>query len=384
LTALLTLSRNVDRLYDIWQALHEDDNDVKTFIVPRKSGGTFALQGNTDETMNTPLYPFRPDVNSWYTSRTVRTTTSFGYNYKETAGLKYPTAPNEKTALMKEIGHLYGSIVKFIRQSKQGIPTAGAVLLPQAHIIDQIVHKKLSTTNAQLKTLIKKLPLKEDLLQESLKESKPFLKDLAPNNKYLEWLTNIKAEKHTLDGAYSVHVFLGPPQEPNVALWAASPTYVGIFDPLGQSRDTGCSKCVDDQRDHTQVTGQIPLTLALVERYLAGIIKDLSPEAVVPYLTKELHWRVVKVGAQFLIHNGGAAIVTQPEQKDGTVLENRGAVDGLTVAVVSNEVTIPEDNDKLPIYSPEVKFWPEITTSLQGQGRGEGTGLTADQVSTSG
>lgn len=57
--------------------------------------------------------------------------------------------------------------------------------------------------------------------------------DLAPDNRYLEWMTNIKAQKHTLDGAYSVHVFLGPVDEENVALWPAAPTHVGTFAPLG-------------------------------------------------------------------------------------------------------------------------------------------------------
>jgi len=299
----LIFRRNIDRAFDIWQALHEDDNDPKTFIVSRQSDGNFAIRAGTDETMDTLLFPFRPDIRSWYTSKTVRTTESFGYTYEETAGLKYPTTQTEKTALMKNIGHIYGSLAKFIRQSKSGKPTAGAVLLPQAHIIQKVVNNNIPATSASLETLITEMPLKNALLEESLQPSKPFLKDLAPNNKYLEWLTNIKAEKHTLEGAYSLHVFLGPPQEPNVELWAASPTYVGSFNPLGQLSETGCSKCVDDQRDHTLITGQIPLTIALVERYLAGILRDLTPESVVPYLTSELHWRVVKVGVSFLSLN---------------------------------------------------------------------------------
>jgi len=62
------------------------------------------------------------------------------------------------------------------------------------------------------------------------------------------------------------------------------------------------------------------------------------------------------------------------------VLENRSLVEGLTVAVASNEVTIPEDDDQLPIYAPDIVWHPEITTRLEGGGRGEGTGLTPDDV----
>ena len=108
-------------------------------------------------------------------------------------------------------------------------------------------------------------------------------------------MTNIKAQKHTLGGAYSVHVFLGPVDEENVALWPAAPTHVGTFAPLGRSSETSCGKCQQDQRDHTEITSQIPLTMALVERYLAGQLRDLTEATVVPYLTQNLHWRVAKV-----------------------------------------------------------------------------------------
>lgn len=68
--------------------------------------------------------------------------------------------------------------------------------------------------------------------------------------------------------------------------------------------------------------------------------------------------------------------MTKSTQKDGTILDNRGLVDGLTVAVVSNEVTIPENDNLLPIYAPTVELYPQITTNLHGGGRGEGTGFT--------
>lgn len=48
--------------------------------------------------------------------------------------------------------------------------------------------------------------------------------------------------------------------------------------------------------------------------------------------------------------------------------------------VVSNEVTIPEDEGRLPIYAPDVTLYPEITTNQQGGGRGGGTGLTAGDL----
>ena len=196
---------------------------------------------------------------------------------------------------MKIIGKLYEPLPKSIRQSKRQKRNAGEDLLPRAQVLKEIAQKEAPATVAHLESLGEHLPSIESLLETSLEPGKPVLRDLAPENKYLEWITNIKAEKHTLDGGYSIHIFLGNQDESNVALWPASPTHVGTFSPLGQLSTTGCGKCQEDQRDHIQVTSQIPLTIALVERYLAGLIPDLSEESVVPYLTEHLHWRIAKV-----------------------------------------------------------------------------------------
>lgn len=51
---------------------------------------------------------------------------------------------------------------------------------------------------------------------------------------------------------------------------------------------------------------------------------------------------------------------------------------GLQVFVVTNEVTLPEDDSQLPTYADDVVIHPEITTNRNGGGRGEGTGLTSD------
>lgn len=264
--------------------------------------GSFAIKSGDYERIDTPLHPFRPTVDTWYDSSMVKRTEPFGYTYRETAGLKYPTTPADKTALMEIIGKMYAPLPKCIRQSKKHKRNAGEDLLPQAQILKEIAVKKVPATVEQLESLVEHLPDIESLLETSLKPGKPFLRDLAPENKYLEWITNIKAEKHTLDGEYSVHIFLGDTDETNFALWPASPNHVGTFAPLGQPSTTGCGKCQVDQRDHTEVTSQIPLTLALVERYLVGLIHDLSEESVVPYLKEYLHWRVAKVGNPLTLH----------------------------------------------------------------------------------
>jgi tyrosinase len=185
------------------------------------------------------------------------------------------------------------------------------------------------------------------------------LANFAKGNTYLEWLVNIKAVKHALEGQYLVHVFLGrvPAEEPTV-LYSVSPYHVGTFNPLGASEDTACGKCQQDQAAGTEITGQIPLTIALAERYFAGALDSLEEGDVITYLKKHLHWEVVD---------------DQGQRCRG----ERNLVEGLIVGVVSNEVKLPDDTDEFACYSPEITIYPEITSKKDNpeEGRAEGTGL---------
>lgn len=296
LDMILTDCRNIDRLFAIWQALHEDDHKEETYVTTQSGGrGTFTVLPRTKEGIDTPLHPFRDTESSWYTSGKVKRTEPFGYAYPETAGINYPASGSAKETLIKVIKKIYPALSDMIRESKEGNSEAGMDLLPQAEVLKEIKVKKLTANTSELVKLVSKLPDTQTLLQNSLGGSKPYLRDLAPDHKYLEWLINISAPKHVLDGTFTVHIFLGPVQEEQVYLWPASPHHVGTFAPLGQAGNTGCEKCQQDQRDDVHVTGQIPLTLALVERYLNGKPRDLSKDHVVPYLQEHLHWRVARV-----------------------------------------------------------------------------------------
>lgn len=225
----------------------------------------------------------------------MRRTELFGYAYPETLGLSYPLSKGARDALTKTVKETYPSAAEAIAKSKREDPTAGAGLLPQAAILKQIHTQHLKATTDELQKLASKLPEEDKLIEQFSGPTQPYLHKFAPDNTFLEWIVNIKAQRHALDGQYSVHVFLDAVEDTNVALWPLSPHHVGTFAPLGQASGTGCTKCQVDQADNREVTGQIPLTLALMERYLAGLVDDLSVEKVAPYLTKNLHWRVVKV-----------------------------------------------------------------------------------------
>ena len=86
------------------------------------------------------------------------------------------------------------------------------------------------------------------------------------------------------------------------------------------------------------ITGTVELTAALVKDISAGRLSSLKPDDVVPYLTKELHWRVMLL--------------------DGTEVR-REDVRNLLVGVSSVEVTIDEHG--VPHYAEEHQLWRDIT-----------------------
>jgi tyrosinase len=295
----LNVPRNIDRLFAIWQALNEDDGNVDSWVTPKPTDdGSWTQVSGDIETIDTHLYPFRPTEDSWYDSRidsgktSMRRTEPFGYTYPETAGLKYPVSSQAKATLYNTVQTYYTNLPRLIRESKANNPKAGDFLLPQVALLSQIAEKKVTASHTEAVQLASAMPKPEALFEESVGPEKPFLRDLAPDNEYLEWLVNISAERHAASGNYSVHVFLDAVEEDNVALWPMSPHHVGSFAPFGQASNTICGNCKGQQESRLEITSQIPLTIALVERYLAQLIPDLSKETVVPYLTENLHWRV--------------------------------------------------------------------------------------------
>ena len=288
--------------------MNPSESNDKAWVTDQRSWGPGWANGDTiidpktgdkvwGETPKTKLYPFRQSAkkDAWYDSTMVKRTEDFGYTYPETVGLPTPLTTSAKSTLEAKINALYPPPAKAIAQSMRKVNTAGDQLLPQATILRQIADEKIPATHAEFTNLVQQLPEQETLLKRSLEPKKPVLRDLASDNKYLEWLFNIKAEKHALGGKYSVNVFLGAVQEESVALWPFSPHYVGTFYPFGQDADTQCEKCKEDQADHLEITGQIPLTVALMERYLAGMLRNLDVGPVTEYLKQNLHWRLESV-----------------------------------------------------------------------------------------
>ncbi|KAI1335061.1 Di-copper centre-containing protein [Xylariaceae sp. FL0016] len=345
---------NIDRLLAIWQACNPDPSIPDNYVTTQQSQeANWMGPAGTDETIDTPLVPFAKsgDKNSqvFWTSADARDTKKFGYVYPETRDWIY----SSKDSVKAQIRKLYktGSFANTVASTGNELEAVTKELEERAK-----THLKLKSVEPNIMNLMQAPQHTEQVpaASPSLPSNRD-LKSLVHDNRYLEWLFNIRVEKAELGGNYTVHVFLGDPDDSAPLLYVANPSHVGAFATFGQDEDSACGNCQRGRAAGLRITGQIPLTMALVERYLAGLVDGLTPEHAVPYLQRNLHWRVVD-------SNGGAKM--------------RSDLNNLLVTVVTNEVTVPSGPTELPRYSDSVVVRPEVTTNRDGEGRGSGTGYS--------
>ena len=325
--------------------------------------GTYITEKDASEDANTPLVPFYRDNTNFWDSEGVRSTTAFGYVYPETQNPQKLAGANYRQGIIDALRRIYpnGSLADLVRRDRAGSNAPVRMFRARAQTLAQVTAADAPTNAVTLMSVVsqatpqaapaaqvvQELP-KIEVPPVQLREDQD-LKKIVPSNIYLEWLVEIKSQKHAMGGEFTVHVFLGPVEEDNPALYPISPNHVGTFSTFGTGQDTGCIKCQKDQAADQQVTGQIPLTIALVERYFAQMLGGLQPDVVVPYLQQTLHWRVIG--------------------RDGIPLDDRSQIPDLAVAVISNEVEIPEDQAALPVYSPNVTVHPDGRNYIDGPAR---------------
>lgn len=232
-----------------------------SYVTPQRAkNDTVTTPKGTLEDIATHLTPFWKSSDAFWTSEGVRKTELLSYAYPETQRWNFKTPDEYCKNVRATVKELYGpsSLSWILEQSTPGNLSSRA--------------KLIVPSNAQ-----------HDIT------------DLVTNGKYLEWIVNLKVEKHCLDGPFNVPVFLGDFERDDPSKWDSTANIVGSFSVLGDPADTGCGKCQSDRENHSVITGQVPLTLALAERYLGGELTNLESENVIEYLKKHLHWRVIFV-----------------------------------------------------------------------------------------
>ena len=103
------------------------------------------------------------------------------------------------------------------------------------------------------------------------------------NRPVYEWTARIECGKYELGTSYSVIVFLGQVPD-NPRDWEISPNYVGSHRAPVDGVPRGGKDVI--------IQGFVHLERAIARR--SGL-HSLDPDVVVPYLTKNLAWRVLSV-----------------------------------------------------------------------------------------
>jgi tyrosinase len=117
-------------------------------------------------------------------------------------------------------------------------------------------------------------------------------KTSAPSNRPLyDWTAQIQADQYELGSSYSVIIFLGHVPD-NPRDWEISPNYVGShYAPVESVPEGG-----ERRRDKgVIIEGFVHLNHAIAKH--SGL-HSFEPDVVVPYLTKNLDWRVLKSNGQ--------------------------------------------------------------------------------------
>lgn len=237
---------NIDRLFAIWQVINPN-----TYVTPQvNNGGTYGLPPGTQENRGTALYPWRGLNTNFWTSDSVRDTSTFGYGYFETPKWRYKNNPTGYANYVRSrVNALYG---------------------PQLLTSSLRKRQEIDVSNATLVGI-----------DESVK-----------NNKYYEWRIDVTADKSALDGSYFVHFFLGRPSK-NPAEWSSQKELVGDY--VIFTHTTQVAPGINPDEVDNKVTGSVPLTDALIKAFGEEGLASLQPEDAAPFLIRKLRWRVSKM-----------------------------------------------------------------------------------------
>ncbi|KAI1365709.1 hypothetical protein F5Y08DRAFT_327887 [Xylaria arbuscula] len=290
---------NVDRIFAMWQVIHND-----TYVVP--TAAVYAThtenQGNMED-IDSPLKPFFLNDTSFWTSDMVRDLETFGYTYEEVDN----KTREEVVAVINRMYTDYSPATIALRAHQNSL--SHAVQLVDGRIADGVTQRQShepkgmawhhrSATQPSLHAIFK---IKSD------------------GKYYREWIANVRVKKHALKGSFLIYLFFGDVPD-DTSSWQHLDNLVGS---LGVFADHGRSPTAEEG----QVTGTIPLTSALMRMAGEQQISSLDPEDAEPFLRSALQLRISRA--------------------DGTAV-NTSDVDGLCISIVSSVVTVPTTEDRLP------------------------------------
>ncbi|KAF2735384.1 Di-copper centre-containing protein [Polyplosphaeria fusca] len=230
---------NVDRMFAIWQALNPN-----SYVSPASNPyATFWSRAGATADTNTPLKPFHKDsAGNFWTSTTVRSTSTFGYTYPELVN-------SNTTSLIATINALYG---------------------PNATAPSQRTRRSDPLLSPRRLRNVAGAPLFSAQRQ---------------------YIANMRVQRFGLDGSFNIYVFLGAAPDSDPSTWADSASFVGL---TGIFTATSSVQSEDVKASAT-AHGAVELTAALEAKVKSGEACGMGEKCVGAYLKEKLHWRVSKL-----------------------------------------------------------------------------------------
>ncbi|KAF9473594.1 tyrosinase [Pholiota conissans] len=270
---------NVDRLLSLWSALNPG-----VWVSPGDSeDGTFILPPEAPVDVQTPLTPFSNTETTFWASSETTDTTKLGYTYPEFNGLDLGNAQAVKQAIGNAVNRLYGSSVfgSFAAATTSAVGAGNVASLAAGVPLEKAAAPEPAAAH--------QAPVRVTAVEHHAEPPVHVSAGGSPlPHGFYDWTARIEFKKYEFGSSFSVLLFLGPvPEDPEQ--WLVSPNFVGAHHAFVNSAAGHCANC-RNQGDIV-VEGFVHLTKYISQH--AGL-PSLNPEVVEPYLTKELHWRVLK------------------------------------------------------------------------------------------
>ncbi|KAF2664571.1 Di-copper centre-containing protein [Microthyrium microscopicum] len=223
----------IDRSFAMWQVLYPDSYVEP---MPQALSNQWYVKGEVLDA-TTGLQPFFSDPTQriFWTSDTVRNTSTFGYNYPETQN-------PDPTAVRAAINKLYGPTK---RTKTRGRPTKSK--RANAYGADPAPAQTTQTPTERL------------------------------------YQISYRAPKNSLGSSFYIDMFMGNPASEDPHSWRNDPNLLGSQAVVSMSLPGAAP---------VTVTGVLPLNKHLQDMVTAGQLADLSEASVVPLLQDNISWRI--------------------------------------------------------------------------------------------
>ncbi|KAK6383547.1 hypothetical protein LTS17_002839 [Exophiala oligosperma] len=278
---------NVDRLVAMWQILNPT-----SYIVPTVNmfGSYYEAKGFIDSG-STALAPFHSDAGStMFTTDGVRSIRTFGYGYPG----------------LEDWNKTQAELASNLRR----------LINTQYNPRTNITHSRISRATKQRSANVADTFGNVDL---------DMVRDLNVNNLETQWSIAVLVDRFALDTSYCIDFFIGDPPT-DVTLRPTAKNLIGSYAQFGHAN---VSLIHPGGAPEGQVGSEVSLTHILAAGVMRGVLKDLSPESVIPLLQKALNWRA------------------RTATGDEVPLE---AVSGLSISVYSRSVIPTDADDRFPQY----------------------------------